>query len=65
MLITCVGKDNNIHTCYPWESTCVCGMPIDKKQSKKFNFSNRYWCYECDNALWEQEQEENNGKESD
>ncbi len=54
-LITCYGKDRHIHACKPSEKVAVCGMPVTQKDN--IEFTNRFWCYECDAALDSQESE--------
>lgn len=46
--IGCVGKDENLHICLPWETRAPCGVEITNKKLKDYDYLNRYTCIECD-----------------
>jgi hypothetical protein len=45
--IKCVGVDDRIHYCYPWEDKTLCGVKVKEKTVKKQDYTKRFWCYEC------------------
>jgi hypothetical protein len=45
--IDCVGIDNKLHVCKPYESKTKCGIPIKKKKLIIKDRVGLYSCYEC------------------
>jgi len=45
--INCVGIDDKLHICFPWEGKAVCGVKVKTKGVKEPDFVKKYWCYEC------------------
>lgn len=44
--ITCIGIDDKLHICYPYEEFCKCGVKVKSKKLSKNDYT-RYSCYEC------------------
>jgi len=45
--INCIGVDEKLHMCLPWQDITLCGMRVKIKTVKDFDWANRVSCYEC------------------
>jgi hypothetical protein len=45
--VPCIGVDDKLHVCFPWEDTAKCGLTIKNKNVKLRDIVSRYSCYEC------------------
>ena len=46
--INCVGVDDKLHICLPWEDKCKCGIKVKSKRVTFQDWGKKYSCYECD-----------------
>jgi len=46
-VINCVGVDDKLHVCLPWDDKTFCGEKIKNKKVKPEDFLLRFSCYEC------------------
>jgi len=46
--IPCIGVDNKIHYCLPWDDITICGIKVIKKNVTDIDFGIKYTCYDCD-----------------
>ena len=45
--IPCIGVDEKLHVCLPWENVTKCGIKVQKKTVKSKDWHTKYSCYEC------------------
>jgi len=45
--INCIGIDNKLHVCLPWENKTKCGLKVKIKIVKDLDYIKRFSCYEC------------------
>jgi len=45
--IDCIGVDEKIHICLPWEDKTKCGIKVKMKVVKGPDYAKRFSCYEC------------------
>lgn len=45
--INCIGVDDKLHVCLPWEDKCKCGITVKNKEVKSQDWTTKYSCYEC------------------
>lgn len=42
--INCIGVDNKIHRCLPWETKTECGISNKKVTDSDYSSDLHYWC---------------------
>ena len=47
LVISCIGVDNIIHVCLPWEDKCYCGIPVKRKRVVDNDRLTLLNCWEC------------------
>ena len=46
--INCIGVDDKLHCCLPWEDKCQCGVKVKSKIVGFHDWVKKFSCYECD-----------------
>ena len=57
--LDCIGVDERIHHCIPWEDHALCGVEVKRKSVVDSDWSSKFNCWNCDNYLDEKERSEN------
>ena len=45
--ISCIGKDEKVHSCLPWEDNADCGIEVTNKKPTERDITQASSCYAC------------------